>query len=290
MPAGTAQRIADEPPVGSLFAAFLGYNPMEKLRRPADAVAAAAGARPPTSPASSSSPSSSPSPFIDGLRIAFTASIDHVPHRRVGVVDAGRALVAREDDGAERFGSTGGGRGSTVDDAPMPGGMGAGMTANPATASARSPSELGVSTRTLRYYEELGLLTPSSYSTGGSRRYVEADRQRILRIRELQAIMGFNLEEIREILHADDRLAELAREYRKGVTPKRQQRHPASRPPGSNARTQEQVLAKIAILQAFQAELEAKADRYREVAAELGIDISKETYAPKAPTLSTDHN
>ena len=50
------------------------------------------------------------------------------------------------------------------------------------------------------------------------------------------------------------------------------------------------MLAKIAILQAFQAELEAKADRYREVAAELGIDISKETYAPKAQTLSTDHN
>jgi hypothetical protein len=40
-----------------------------------------------------------------------------------------------------------------------------------------------------------------------------------------------------------------------------------------NARTQEQVLAKIAILEAFQAELVTKAKRYLEVAGELGIDL-----------------
>ena len=138
--------------------------------------------------------------------------------------------------------------------------------------------QLGVSTRTLRYYEEVGLLTPSSYSTGGSRRYVEADRQRIERIRELQAVMGFNLEEIREILHADDRLAELSTEYRKGGTPKRQKAIviEAAR---LNARTQEQILAKISTLEAFRSDLQAKASRYREVAAELGIDLSSEIHA-----------
>ncbi|HEY7073271.1 MAG TPA: MerR family transcriptional regulator [Acidimicrobiales bacterium] len=130
--------------------------------------------------------------------------------------------------------------------------------------------QLGVSPRTLRYYEEIGLLQPSHYSPGGARRYVEADRQRILRIRELQGIMGFDLDEIREILHADDRLAELRGEYRQGVSGSRAHAIlvEALR---LNARTQEQVLAKIAILQAFQAELEAKADRYREVATELDL-------------------
>jgi DNA-binding transcriptional MerR regulator len=151
--------------------------------------------------------------------------------------------------------------------------MGAGMTTEPRYRIGELAEQLGVSTRTLRYYEELGLVAPSSYSTGGSRRYVETDRQRMLRIRELQAIMGFNLEEIREILHADDRLAELSTEYRKGVTPKRHKTIvlEAAR---LNARTQEQVLAKIAILQAFQAELEAKAQRYQERATELGIDLA----------------
>lgn len=138
--------------------------------------------------------------------------------------------------------------------------------------------QLGVSTRTLRYYEELGLLTPSSYSHGGSRRYTDDERQRIMRIRELQAIMGFNLDEIHEILRSDDRLAELRTEYRKGVTPKRQ-RAILTEADRLNARMQEQVLAKIAILEAFQTELEAKADRYREVAAELDITLPTEAHA-----------
>ena len=149
------------------------------------------------------------------------------------------------------------------------------MTAEPRYRIGEMAGQLGVSPRTLRYYEELGLLRPSSYSPGGSRRYVEADRQRILRIRELQAVMGFNLEEIGEILRAEDRLAELRTEYHNGVSPKRHQAIllEAAR---LNAQTQRQVLAKIAILRTFQSELEAGADRYRQVAAELGIGLPGE--------------
>jgi DNA-binding transcriptional MerR regulator len=132
---------------------------------------------------------------------------------------------------------------------------------------------LGLSPRTLRYYEEVDLLTPSSYSAGGTRRYDEAQVQRVLRIRELQAVMGFNLDEIREILHADDRLADLRAEYTEGgVSVERRQEilREASR---INSRMQEQVLAKIGILQVFQHELEEKAAQYDEVAVELGIDL-----------------
>jgi DNA-binding transcriptional MerR regulator len=134
---------------------------------------------------------------------------------------------------------------------------------------------VGVSTRTLRYYEELGLVEPSGYSKGGSRRYSEADEQRVLRIRELQAIMGFNLEEIREILHADDRLAQLRTEYHRGVTTERH-RDILVEAARLNARTREQVLAKMAILEAFRDELEATATRYREVAVDLGVDLAAE--------------
>ncbi len=139
--------------------------------------------------------------------------------------------------------------------------------------------QLGVSTRTLRYYEELGLLQPTAYSKGGTRRYSDEDRARILRIRELQAIMGFNLEEIREILQTDDRLEELRTEYRTGASKKRQQAIVVEASE-LNARTQAQVLGKIGVLQAFQAELEAKAARQREVAAELGLDLDAEVSAP----------
>jgi DNA-binding transcriptional MerR regulator len=151
--------------------------------------------------------------------------------------------------------------------------MGASVICEPCYRIGEIAEQIGVSTRTLRYYEEVGLLTPSSHSKGGSRRYDEADRQRILRIRELQAAMGFNLDEIREILHADDRLAVLRTEYHKGVTPKRHQTIlvEAAR---LNAHTQERVRAKIAVLEAFRDELESDAARYRRVAADLGVDLS----------------
>jgi len=129
---------------------------------------------------------------------------------------------------------------------------------------------LGVSTRTLRYYEELGLVTPSDRSAGGARRYREADFARVARIRELQAVLGFNLDEIREVLHADDRRAELRQEFFAGTTKKRSIEivGEASR---MNARLQEQVLAKIAVLQAYQAELENDAKAIAGRAKELGV-------------------
>ena len=40
----------------------------------------------------------------------------------------------------------------------------------------------GVSARTLRYYEELGLLTPSLYTAGGERRYTLEDLAHLERI------------------------------------------------------------------------------------------------------------
>jgi MerR family transcriptional regulator, repressor of the yfmOP operon len=131
-------------------------------------------------------------------------------------------------------------------------------------------AELGVSTRTLRYYEELGLLRPSAHSSGGSRRYAQEDRERLLRIRDLQSVMGFNLEEIRQILGADDRIAELRTEYTKGVTPKRH-RDILIEAARLNAETQAKVRAKIGVLDGFLAELRERADRYQQRADELGV-------------------
>ena len=70
-----------------------------------------------------------------------------------------------------------------------------------------------VSVRTLRYYEELGLLTPSARSPGGARRYAEEDLARLARIRELKDLLGFNLDEVRTVLTAEDRLGDLRAAY-----------------------------------------------------------------------------
>jgi MerR family transcriptional regulator, repressor of the yfmOP operon len=71
----------------------------------------------------------------------------------------------------------------------------------------------GVSERALRYYQELGLITPCARTPGGLRRYSEDDLARVARIRELQTLLGLNLDEIAVVLRNDDRLAEIKAVY-----------------------------------------------------------------------------
>jgi DNA-binding transcriptional MerR regulator len=62
----------------------------------------------------------------------------------------------------------------------------------------------GVTTRTLRYWEELQLLQPTSYRASGERLYSPADVARVTRIRNLQELLGFSLAEVRTVLNAGD--------------------------------------------------------------------------------------
>nr|WP_217587720.1 MerR family transcriptional regulator [Lentibacillus saliphilus] len=57
----------------------------------------------------------------------------------------------------------------------------------------------GVTVRTLDYYDEIGLLTPSAKTDGGHRLYDEEDVMRLERILALK-YMGFSLEQIKDIL------------------------------------------------------------------------------------------
>ena len=129
-----------------------------------------------------------------------------------------------------------------------------------------------VSTRTLRYYEELGLLNPAGHSPGGSRRYSDADVTRVQRIRELQQTMGFDLDQIGDILRAEDRLDELRTDYRTGRA-KGRERDLFLEAMEINARLRGQVREKQAVLKGFRRELDATAARYRQVASERGIDL-----------------
>jgi DNA-binding transcriptional MerR regulator len=71
----------------------------------------------------------------------------------------------------------------------------------------------GVSQRALRYYQQLGLLTPCSCTPGGLRRYSQDDIARVARIRQLQTLLGLNLDEIALVLRSEDRLAEIRLAY-----------------------------------------------------------------------------
>ncbi len=130
--------------------------------------------------------------------------------------------------------------------------------------------QAGVSARTLRYYEELGLLIPSGYSAGGARRYSPEDVARLGRIRELQELLGFDLGEIGEILRGEDRLADIRSEW--SVAPLERRREMLAQAVGINDRLRQVVRAKQGRLQGMMTELEEKAARYRERGRELAAE------------------
>ncbi|MBT2268182.1 MerR family transcriptional regulator [Rhodococcus erythropolis] len=56
-----------------------------------------------------------------------------------------------------------------------------------------------LSIKTIRHYDDVGLVTPSERSAGGFRLYTEADVQRLLVIRRMKPL-GFSLEEMKQLL------------------------------------------------------------------------------------------
>ena len=81
----------------------------------------------------------------------------------------------------------------------------------------------GVSERALRYYQQIGLLVPAR-TTGGLRRYSEEDLARVARIRELQTLLGLNLDEIAVVLRNEDRIAQIRLSYHDERTSEAQRR------------------------------------------------------------------
>lgn len=63
-----------------------------------------------------------------------------------------------------------------------------------------------LSLRTVRYYEEQGLVTPARRSEGGFRLYTEEQVQRLLLIKQMKPL-DFTVEQMRELLAAQDALA-----------------------------------------------------------------------------------
>ena len=66
-------------------------------------------------------------------------------------------------------------------------------------------SELGLTARSIRYYEELGLLKPAARSEGAYRLYDASDVDRLRFIKALRDDAGFSLAEIGQLL--DDEAA-----------------------------------------------------------------------------------
>ncbi len=77
----------------------------------------------------------------------------------------------------------------------------------------------GVTQRTLRFYEEKGLLKPPTRMEGGFRLYSEADIHRVEQIKQRRQLLGLTLAEIKEMLDAEEVIMQLRAEYRPEAAP-----------------------------------------------------------------------
>ncbi len=64
-----------------------------------------------------------------------------------------------------------------------------------------------LSLRTIRYYEEVGLVPPSARTPGGFRLYTEADVERLMVVKRMKPL-EFSLDEMRDLLEILDALVD----------------------------------------------------------------------------------
>jgi|SRR5690606_34832561 len=126
----------------------------------------------------------------------------------------------------------------------------------------------GVTQRTLRFYEERGLLKPPSRMEGGFRLYSENDVSRVEQIKRMQSLLGLTLAEIKEMVEAEEVREELNATYR----PDRPVEERISRVQKRVEVTQRQydiISAKLDAMVEMRKDLEEKLQHYQKVLKEL---------------------
>jgi MerR family transcriptional regulator, repressor of the yfmOP operon len=126
-------------------------------------------------------------------------------------------------------------------------------------------AQVGVSERALRYYQQLGLIVPTCTTPGGLRRYSAENLARVARIRELQTLLGLNLDEIAMVLRNEDRMAQIRRAYQDERTSDDERLRLTREGLILLENLRETVEAKRAALETFLADLEARIERARDL-------------------------
>jgi DNA-binding transcriptional MerR regulator len=77
---------------------------------------------------------------------------------------------------------------------------------------------VGTTPRTIRYYEEIGLLPESASRPAGQHRaYTEVDVQRLREVVRLRDLLGLSLDELKQVVEAETARAALRAEWHRGV-------------------------------------------------------------------------
>ncbi len=81
---------------------------------------------------------------------------------------------------------------------------------------------VGTTPRTIRYYEEVGLLPEAGRPSGGHRLYTDEEVARLREVMRLKELLGLTLEELKELLAVEEARAEVrAALRRENIAPAR---------------------------------------------------------------------
>ncbi len=133
--------------------------------------------------------------------------------------------------------------------------------------------QTGVTPRTIRYWEEIGLLTGAEgRPSGGHRVYGPADVEQVREIVQLKELLGLSLEQLRTLLEAESARAELRREW--GASESDARRAEILDEAMGHLTTQlELVRDRRHELEALEAELGLRRRRLRERQRDLGVRV-----------------
>jgi MerR family transcriptional regulator, repressor of the yfmOP operon len=143
---------------------------------------------------------------------------------------------------------------------------------------------VGTTPRTIRYYEEIGLLpeTPARPS-GGHRLYSEEEVQRLREVMRLKELLGVTLEELKTLLAAEDARAAVRAELRRGDVAPPRRRELLAEALGHIARQLELVDSRAAEMARLKAELTESAKRVRRKIREIDA-FAEGTFPPTEAT------
>jgi MerR family transcriptional regulator, repressor of the yfmOP operon len=122
---------------------------------------------------------------------------------------------------------------------------------------------VGTTPRTIRYYEEIGLLPDAADRAAGAHRaYTESDVERLRVILRLRDLLGVSLEDLKTLVEAEDARAALREEFHAGPDPARR-REVLEEAAGHIDRQLALLRARRAEIDALEADLTARRGRIR---------------------------
>jgi MerR family transcriptional regulator, repressor of the yfmOP operon len=130
--------------------------------------------------------------------------------------------------------------------------------------------EVGTTTRTIRYYEEIGLLRGSGDREHGAHRtYTEADVERLREVLQLKELLGVSLDELKTLVEAEDARAALRAEWASGDVEPDRRREILDESLGHIERQLSLLRARRAAIEELEGELVARRKRVQRRLREL---------------------